>query len=217
MNYILKYFLRRKFISSNSRLLKKMRKVIWVAVASSSLVACSSQVSCAVKLCSINAVRYTFDEGLGTLIVSGKYKVPGRMGCFKGSIIFDELGMREEDVKNITICEGVTEVGNCAFCYCKSLEIIVIPQSVTKIGKDAFCSCENLKTVNIPDGVIKIGDKAFFNCESLKKINVQDANIKYIGDCALEDCRSLVIDGSWESKGYVGYKVKVLHLHKFFS
>ena len=48
-------------------------------------------------------------------------------------------------LKEITIPDGVIEIGDGAFEGCKSLEKITIPDSVTVIGKNAFHGCGFLK------------------------------------------------------------------------
>ncbi len=63
-------------------------------------------------------------------------------------------------VKDLTIPDGVTSIGDYAFNYCYSLTSVVIPDSVTSIGKYAFC-CTKMTSITIPDSVTSIGDYAF--------------------------------------------------------
>ena len=67
----------------------------------------------------------------------------------------------EECPQNITLPNGVKEIGECAFRGCKNLETIVIPNGVTRIGDFAFRGCVSLKSVTLPDSVTKIGVGAF--------------------------------------------------------
>ena len=46
-----------------------------------------------------------------------------------------------ENIKTIVIENGVTSIGECAFCECNGLTSISIPSSVTSIGNDAFSGC----------------------------------------------------------------------------
>ena len=48
---------------------------------------------------------------------------------------------------DVTIPEGVTEIGEDAFSWCESLESVTIPGSVTEIGRDAFDECPSLARV----------------------------------------------------------------------
>ena len=47
----------------------------------------------------------------------------------------------------LVIPEGVTEIGDSAFSYCKNLQKITIPSSVRVIGEKAFNNCSSLVAV----------------------------------------------------------------------
>lgn len=72
---------------------------------------------------------------------------------------------------DITIPEGVTSIGNGAFCYCDSLTSVTIPEDVTSIGESAFQYCRSLTNVSIGDSVTSIGSSAFYGCSSLTTVN----------------------------------------------
>ena len=80
----------------------------------------------------------------------------------------------DESATEIVIPEGVTEIGEEAFSFCKSLASITIPASVTKIGKCAFYGCQSLTSITIPNSVTEIGEGAFFECQLL-------AGIRFVG------------------------------------
>ena len=71
---------------------------------------------------------------------------------------------------SITIPNSVISIGNDAFEYCRSITSIMIPNSVTSIGKYAFSDCSSLTSITIPNSVTSIGDRAFGYCSSLKTI-----------------------------------------------
>ena len=91
---------------------------------------------------------------------------------------------------SIDISDSVTSIGNYAFNYCSSLTSIVIPDSVTSIGDDAFSGCRLLTSIVIPDGVTSIGYRAFAWCSSLTSIVIPDG-VTSIGYQAFADCISL--------------------------
>ena len=66
-------------------------------------------------------------------------------------------------LKNITLPESVTEIGNMAFVICSSLTNITIPESVTEIGIGAFEWCTSLKKISLPKKV-KLGNNVFLGC-----------------------------------------------------
>ncbi|MDE6504614.1 MAG: leucine-rich repeat protein [Clostridia bacterium] len=93
-------------------------------------------------------------------------------------------------LKNVTLPETLTEIGNSAFANCRALESIVIPDSVTRIGNDAFLACEALKSVKLPASLVSIGSFAFYNCESIESIALP-SGLEKIYDRAFAGCSSL--------------------------
>ena len=82
--------------------------------------------------------------------------------------IWDGKSEVPKDVVNVTIKDGVTEIGNTAFYNRSSLQKINIPNSVTLIGNRAFAYCASLQNINIPDSVTEIGYNAFAYCPNIK-------------------------------------------------
>ena len=68
-----------------------------------------------------------------------------------------------EKLDNITIADGVTSIGYCAFRECSSLASVTIGNGVTSIGQEAFYGCWSLTSITIPDSVTEIGGNAFRN------------------------------------------------------
>ena len=95
-----------------------------------------------------------------------------------------------KELKEYNIPDGVTSIGECAFCNCSSLESITLPDSVTSIGECAFCNCSSLESITLPDSVTSIGECAFDECSSLENITLPDS-VTFIGDCAFYGCSSL--------------------------
>ncbi|MDR1002460.1 MAG: leucine-rich repeat protein [Oscillospiraceae bacterium] len=102
---------------------------------------------------------------------------------------------------NVTVPQGITEIGDGAFRFCESLEQIKIPNSVTSIGKWAFYACISLKQINISDSVTSIGMSSFSNCTSLTQINIPD-KVQYIGKWAFSYCPNLMIHTTKRSYAY---------------
>ena len=91
---------------------------------------------------------------------------------------------------SITIPDSVTSIGDCAFYGCSSLMNITIPDSVTSIGNSTFCGCSSLMSITIPDSVTSIEGGAFNSCSSLASITIPDS-VTSIGDLAFCRCSSL--------------------------
>jgi len=98
--------------------------------------------------------------------------------------------LRCSSLTSITIPNGVTEIGNCAFDGCSSLTSINIPDGVTEIGSWAFSGCSSLKSINIPESVTKIVGGAFLHCSSLISVTIP-YGVTEIGGFAFYGCSSL--------------------------
>ncbi len=77
-----------------------------------------------------------------------------------------------KDLVDVSLPEGLVEIGDCAFDHCTSLENIIIPSSVKKIGSDVFVRCYSLKSITIPDEVTAIRERTFCDCTSLESITI---------------------------------------------
>lgn len=112
-------------------------------------------------------------DGDGHLTITGS-------GTMSGSIPPDynnAWNAHKNDVKKITIGEGITSIGGNAFATFKSLTEVVLPTSLTSIGTKAFMDCGSIKSIKVlgstsgldfelPSNLSTIGalafDRAFF-------------------------------------------------------
>ena len=100
--------------------------------------------------------------------------------------------MINESMKRIiTLDEGITSIGEGAFCFCTGLQSITIPNGVKKIGNFAFQDCTGLTSITIPDSVTSIGEFAFSDCTGLKSAII-GANVTSIGYQAFSYCTELM-------------------------
>ena len=74
-------------------------------------------------------------------------------------------------LKEVTIGNSVTSIGNSAFECCTSLTSITIPNSITSISERAFSGCTGLTSVIIGDSVSSVGASAFYGCSNLIESN----------------------------------------------
>ena len=89
--------------------------------------------------------------------------ISGRVFQIKDGVLKNYLGTGGD----VTIPDGVTSIGDCAFEGCSNLTSITIPDGVTSIGDCAFYECKKLTSITIPDGVTSIGYSAFYGCKKL--------------------------------------------------
>lgn len=88
------------------------------------------------------------------------------------------------DVAEITVPEGITEIGKNAFEDCDKLERVILPDSLKVIGYGAFLGA-GLISVDIPDGVEKLDALAFSCCHKLKNVKF-GKGLKTIGAGAFD-------------------------------
>ena len=117
-----------------------------------------------------NNMRYSSSNGL-LFSDGGKILVWGRNG-------------------DVTIPDGVTNIGQGAFSGCNALTHIVIPDGVTSIGDVAFHGCSGLSNVIMPNSVARIGERAFYGCSKLVNVTVPDG-VTRVGDSVFSQCDRL--------------------------
>ena len=92
-------------------------------------------------------------------------------------------------LKNVTISEGITTIGDFAFIRCTNLESVKLPESLTSLGEQTFIGCSKLNSINIPSNLKKIGSYVFQ--ETAFTEFVIPENFEYIGSSAFRSCKQL--------------------------
>ena len=127
-------------------------------------------------------LAWSYDSSTGALTVTGS----GSMTDFS----YSDTRWGGNDIKSVSLPDGLTSIGEVAFRGCTSLSSVTIPDSVTSIGYYAFYGCTSLSSVTIPDSVTSIGSYAFSGCTSLSSVTILDS-VTYIGNYAFRGCTSL--------------------------
>lgn len=105
-----------------------------------------------------------------------------------------------EEIKMITVGDGVTTISDAAFWNCENLTEVRIGRKVGVIGSQAFFWDTSLKQVTFaayenkddPNNstTLIIGDNAFDGCESLSSIKLPDITVS-LGEGAFDNCINL--------------------------
>lgn len=119
---------------------------------------------------------FTFEEGDEyRLVVEGNGPI-GDLATAEGTNITSAFGWMLQSVmymkgatntcimpyvKELVICDGITSIGNYAFCGASGLEKLSIANTVTNIGDYAFLYDINLENVKLPNKIENIGLDAF--------------------------------------------------------
>jgi hypothetical protein len=115
--------------------------------------------------------------------ISGELNIPDSFEyegvSFRVVLVRDGAFAECDKLTDVTIPNGVTEIGDGAFVFCCSLKAVTIPDSVTKIGEGAFKNCYHLTRVTLPVSLTSIEDIAFKDCGSLKDISISPNNPNY--------------------------------------
>ena len=119
---------------------------------------------------------FTFEEGdeyrlvvegngpIGDLGTAEGTNITGAFGWFLQSVMYIKGATNTcimPYVKELIICDGITSIGNYAFCGASGLEKLSIANTVTNIGDYAFLYDINLENVKLPNKIESIGYNAF--------------------------------------------------------
>ena len=131
-----------------------------------------------------NNIEWLLDE-YGSLVVIGT----GNMTNYSSTTVAPWDSYKDE-IKSISIYEGVTSIGNDTFVGCENLTYVYIPNTVTKIGNTAFRDCTSLASISIPNSVTNIGYYAFYGCTALTSLTITEG-VTTIGNHAFRKCSGL--------------------------
>lgn len=105
---------------------------------------------------------------------------------------------KNNDISEITVCDGVTSIGDNAFHSCNAESVDLQGTSLVSIGKNAFSRCTMLMSIFIPESVQSIGSEAFSLCEGLSTVELP-TTLTIIPDGIFTDCallESITIPGT---------------------
>lgn len=90
-----------------------------------------------------------------------------------------------------SVIEGLPVVYIAEYAFNKNTFIkeVTLPESITTIGQNAFTNCENLETVNFAEGLETIGISAFYGCSSLGNVSLPES-LRIIKSQAFAFCSS---------------------------
>ena len=94
-----------------------------------------------------------------------------------------------KQLSEVTLNNGITNIGGSAFSGCTALTSINIPETVETIGNYAFQNCTSLTSVSLPSAVESIGKNAFSGCTSLTEAHLN--KVKTMGEYAFSGCSAL--------------------------
>lgn len=128
----------------------------------------------------------TWNLAGGMLTISGS----GDMRDYSETSLAPWYGYADQ-ILSVRVENGVTSIGDFAFCQLKKVTAASVASSVVEIGSYAFYECEALQLLDLGSGIESIGDQAFKLCRELISIRLPDG-LKIIGNQAFYRCQRLM-------------------------
>lgn len=121
----------------------------------------------------------------GLLTISGE----GKMEDFRKATTIS-WWEQHSDIRQVSIAEGVTSIGDYSFWACSNLVNVEIPDTATSIGYRAFAGCDNLDSIKIPDSVTVFG-RSTFEGSGIAHVELPN-QMQHISDNMFWGCDNLV-------------------------
>ncbi|MCD8363848.1 MAG: leucine-rich repeat domain-containing protein [Lachnospiraceae bacterium] len=108
----------------------------------------------------------------------------------------------------VTLADSVKDIGSYAFAECSALMSVEMP-GVERIGRDAFRYCTSLTAISLPSSLTRLETEAFYRCEGLLSVDVP-SSVTYMGSSVFAYCTSLV-------QAHVAARLEVLPAWTFYG
>ena len=126
-----------------------------------------------------------------------------------------------QDLKEVEIKEGVTEVPYQFLYGCLNLESVSLPSTIVKIDDYALADCPKLKSIELPDGLQSIGKDAFRGDTALSGDLFIPDTVTYMSPSAFTNCGkfdtvhlsdSIVCDKKEQNWWFTGTEIKAINI-----
>lgn len=98
------------------------------------------------------------------------YSLPASLALPDGLETVGSYAFRRSNLREITLPDAVTKIGNMAFDACKDLRCANLGAGITTIPQELFYNCTGLAAVSFSGAVTSIGTNAFGTCAALEHI-----------------------------------------------
>ncbi len=111
----------------------------------------------------LGTVIWTIEDGRATISGTGKM---ADGGC--------PWTVNKEEITEVIIESGVTEIGEQVFKGFTNLTTVTIKNGLYAIGKSAFIDCKKLTSITLPASLKTVESGAFYGCTALKSVHISD-------------------------------------------
>ena len=84
----------------------------------------------------------------------------------------EHLFIDGNEIIDLVIPEGITELNHYAFASCTGLKSVTFPSTLTKIGARAFKRCSGITGIDLPDNITEILIECFAGCGSVTTLKL---------------------------------------------
>ena len=120
--------------------------------------------------------------------------VTGVMTLTGTGVMYDgqqrEWNAYSQKIKQLTVSEGITSIGQYAFRDCYYLTSVSLPSTLTDIRDHAFSWCTRLDSIVIPASVENVRGYAFYHCWHMTTARFNGTNAT-LGSSVFYDCPDL--------------------------
>lgn len=137
-------------------------------------------------------IKYRFNKDstahvVGYVGASDTLDIPADINGRRVTAIADSAFQSNSQIREVTIAEGIENLGSFAFKLCSQLKDVKLPSTLKVIGPWAFDSCVNLNQPHLPGGVTRIAEGAFSNCPKIRTFEPPPA-LRFLERYAFQNC-----------------------------
>lgn len=131
-----------------------------------------------------NGMTWTLNSDTGCLTVTGRGVIPDYR--------FSDPPWWEykDSVRSIVLSEGITEVGEQAFEWCRNATSVTLPDSLIAIREYGFNNLRALPAITLPPNLKILEHCAFSECPALQEIVLPDS-VTTVGSSVFSNCPGL--------------------------
>ncbi len=131
-----------------------------------------------------NGMEWILDGDTGVLTVTGNGAIPDYR---QWNAPWEPYS---DSILGIELSEGITQVGDRAFAWCKNATYLSLPSTLKVICEYGFNNCRSLTEVDLPDGLTTLEFCAFSECSGLTGVYVS-AKLTNIGSSVFSNCPNI--------------------------
>lgn len=108
-------------------------------------------------------------------------------GAVFNNRVFESCG----NLTTLTIApNSITDIPNYMFYNCTALKNVSLPEGIKNIGVSSFSGCGALAEIELPNSLLTLGEYAFYSCNALQSIVIPN-KVRYVQTGTFQYCSEL--------------------------